>query len=483
MKIEKLANLFDVKSDIEIHSISYDSRTPNENGIFFCIKGLTTDGHAYVDQAIANGAKVIVHIDDLEKKPGITYIQVPDSLFELNRICNILYDYPCSKLVVYAVTGTNGKTTTSYIIENILSHFEKTSYMGTIGVKINGNMSQTHHMTTPDAITFCKTLENIIDSGCNSVAMEVSSHALEQHRVDTLSVDAAIFTNLTHEHLDFHKTMDAYMSAKRKLFSFVKKEGCAILNIDDKYYDEMLRGCSCKVYTYGKNPNADFFIHDIVLSPDKTYFKLKYLGKVYDIKTNLVSEINTYNLTAAIAALIHNGFEMNNIIPLLNNFDVGIGRFQTINSSKLNIIVDFAHTPDGFIKVFEFAKAITPKNNKIVSVFGSAGRRDITKRPILGKIADEYCDKIIICEDDYRDEDPYFIANQILGGIKNKDKASIIIDRYDAIKEAILNSEKGDTILLLSKGLDQYIPKNGKDEFWMGDHIACEKILKEYHID
>lgn len=483
MKTKYLSELFNnsnlIENDIEIKSLASDSRNVGENCIFFCIKGLTTDGHNYIDKAVENGATVIVHSEDVPKINGITYIKVDNVVSALTKVCNRFYDNPSTKLKIYAVTGTNGKTTTSYIMESLLSHFEKTSYLGTVGLKKDGILHELNHMTTPDCIMLNSILSELVDESCRSLCMEISSHSLEQHRVDILDVDVAIFTNLTHEHLDYHKTMDAYMSAKRRLFGMLDKNKVAVLNIDDKYFSEILRGCNCKVLTYGTNPDSDFFIHDIKLSINRTKFKLNVDNKEYEVNTNLVSEINTYNLVAAMAALYSQGHSMNDIIKYAQNITMDIGRFQIVNDDRLNIIVDFAHTPDGFVKIFEFAKQITPSENNIISVFGSAGRRDVTKRPILGKIADEYCDKVIICEDDYRDEDPNFISEQILSGMNDKNKANIIIDRYEAIRHALTTANEGDTVLILSKGLDQYIPKNGKEVYWMGDHIACEKILNE----
>lgn len=476
--MKRLNELFNnVDSDLSILSLSTDSRKENTNGIFFCIKGISSDGHKFIDNAIINGAKVIVHSDDVEKKQGIIYIKVKDTLDELNRVTNVFFDYPYRNMEIYAVTGTNGKTTTAYIIENILSNFQKCAYNGTIGTKIDGVLSQSNHMTTPDNIALTQIAYEAKNASCTAMALEISSHALEQKRADNVQVDVAIFTNLTHEHLDYHKTMHSYMLAKRKLFENLNYDSVAVLNIDDEYCEDIKDGCKCKIITYGMSDNADFTISDINLHNNGTSFTLKTDTKSYFVETNLLSKINTYNLTAALVALSSMGYSLDKLLQYTNNLDINIGRFQKIPYDDLNIYVDFAHTPDGFSKIFEFAKGTTSAENNIICVFGSAGQRDTEKRPILGAIADEYCDKIIICEDDYRDEDPMKISNEILSGIKNKDKATIIIDRYDAIKFAIENSKKNDTILILSKGLDRSIPKNGKDEYWIGDDEACKKIL------
>ena len=471
-----------IEKNIDITGLSIDSREKNQGGIFFCIEGMTQDGHKYAAQAAENGAKVIVHSKELDKYfEKVEYVKVEDTVAELNRVTNIFYGFPSKDLTVYAVTGTNGKTTTSYIMESLLSHFEKAAYNGTIGTKINGKLQYEQHMTTPDNIKLTEMLAKVRDAGCTSIAMEISSHALAQGRADNVAVDVAIFTNLTHEHLDYHKTMGGYMEAKLRLFEHLEPSSTAIINIDDKYADNFVKASKCQVITYGEGENADYRITDVKLSPNATDFTLALKnGEKIKVHTNLVSKINTFNLTAAIIALRSQGYDINEILKYTDKISLNIGRFQSIENPYCHVLVDFAHTPDGFEKIFQFAQEITGEDDKIWSIFGSAGRRDVTKRPIFGELADKYCDKIILCEDDYRDEDPYEIALDILEGIEHKDKVEIIIDRYEAIKYAIDHANKDDIVLILSKGLERFLPSENGDKFWMGDDAAvidiCEKL-------
>lgn len=464
---------------IDISAIYINSKLVTPNSIFVCIVGLRNDGHDYIDMAIENGAKVIIHSKEIKKYDGIIYIKVFDTDLELNRLTDIFYNYPSKNMTVYAVTGTNGKTTTAYIIEEILSHFEKIAYNGTIGTKIDGKLIEGNHMTTPDNIHLTKLLSDVKSMNVTSVALEISSHALEQKRAYNVDVDAAIYTNLTHEHLDYHKTMDGYLNAKQLLFKNLKPTASAVLNIDDSYYKNFAEASPCKIISYGQDDRATFKISNINMLVDKTSFTLTCPNGVYNVQSSLVSLVNVYNLTAALVAIHSQGYTMEELLQYTSSINMNIGRFQSIPNSHCNIIVDYAHTPDGFLKIYEFAKSITKKENKIITVFGSAGQRDLEKRPIFGELSDKFCDYIILCEDDYRDEDPTKIALDILKGISDKSKVKIIIDRYKAIYEAIKYSKKDDTILILSKGLDKFLPKGDKDVFWMGDDIAAIKALDE----
>lgn len=478
---KNLADLIEGSPNIEIKGLFFDSRQKMEDAIFFCVKGLVSDGHNFTKEAISNGAKVIVYEDELEfYDKNVIYIKVASVLDSLNKVAASFYADPSSKLNIYAVTGTNGKTTIASLISNILNNFQKAGYIGTINTRYGNKIIQSQH-TTPDAITLQSTLAKMQKADVKSVAVEISSHALEQKRVGSLKVNVAIYSNLSHEHLDYHGDMDTYFLAKSKLFSNLSKNAKAIINIDDDYGERMLEKSSGENITYAIERDADYKAFDIVYKKDYTSFKLKYKEKVFDIKTNLVAKFNVYNLLAALAALSESGLKLDLIIPLLENLQQVAGRVETVDlNQSFKVIVDYAHTPDGFEKIFSYADAIK-EDKKIIAVFGSAGKRDIVKRSILGEIADKYCDMIILTEDDPRQEGVRNIANQIAEGIEGN---YVIIDnRYDAIYQAVELANAGDVILLLGKGSDKYMARADKKEFYPGDKEIVTKIIKEYIID
>lgn len=477
-----IGDINEIDINIELNGLSLNSKECKKNYIFFATIGKNTNSHNFIKNAVDNGAFVIVYTEDVEFIPNILYIKVNNIHIAINTIVSNFYNHPSKNLNIYAITGTNGKTTTAKIIKHILSNFEKTGYIGTLGIEIGDKKFQDNHLTTPDNIYLNKIIKQMVDENTKSLAIEISSHSLEQHRCDNLDIDVAIFSNLTHEHLDFHENMENYKNAKLKLFKNIKKSSISIINIDDKYaYDFINASNSSKIITFGKKENSNFQIKNIKIFKDNSTFTLidNLKNKNYEIFTNLVSEVNVYNLCSAIIAINNLGYDIEKIINYTKNIDLKIGRFQLIKNDFFNIIIDFAHTPDSFEKVYQFAKTITKDNNKIFTIFGSAGQRDTLKRPLLGEISDKYCDKIILTEDDYRDENPLNIANEILEGIKNKEKVNIILDRFLAIEYAIKNANKNDTILILSKALDRYIPIDNSEKYWMGDDVACKEILKK----
>lgn len=481
MRLSKLFENVTPQEDREIRSLAMDSRVDNPDGIFFCIEGLTSDGHCYAEQAAAKGATVIVHSKPVKEVPGVVYRRVDDVPAEMNRVTDLFYGQPSRNLTVYAVTGTNGKTTISVLIQKLLAHYESCAYNGTVGTSINGELVQGIHMTTPDNIALTRLLAEVRDAGCQSIAMEISSHALDQCRADNVDIDVAIFTNLTLEHLDYHKTMEAYCEAKQKMFRNLKPDAVAVLNRDDAYYEAFRSVCPCRTVSYGMHEDADYRITDLRLSATGTRFNLCHGGNCYPLETDLVSEINMYNLAAALAAVHERGHDLAELAGYARVISPQIGRFQALPNDYYNLIVDFAHTPDGFEKIFRFAQSITPQGHRIFAVFGSAGRRDFVKRPVLGEVADRYCDRIVLCEDDPRDEDPLQIAEEIKGGITHLEKVDVIADREAAIHFAVEEAEPGDTILMLAKALDRFIPRKNGEEPWIGDDQAALDAVREKH--
>jgi UDP-N-acetylmuramoyl-L-alanyl-D-glutamate--2,6-diaminopimelate ligase len=475
-----LNQLFNSAPDILIDSLSVDSRVKSENSLFFCLKGMVFDGHQFVDQAISNGAVAIVHSDPLHKSSDkVAYILVDDVLKTLNVIASRFFGNPSVSMKVFGVTGTNGKSTTAKLLQYFINDTLPCGYIGTISTEY-GNVKEQPFLTTPDVIPMHQTLKKMTDAGMKAVALEVSSHGLEQGRVLSVDFDVAIFTNLTHDHLDFHGNMENYFQAKKKLFTILKKTGLAVVNQDDPYGKRIISTFEGNLVTYGLDHEADFFADHIELYPNKTVFDLfiRKEKKTIKIHTNLVAVFNIYNLLGVIAALVSYGMDLSRIVELCKAIPQVDGRMEVINEGQnFNVIIDYAHTPDGFDKIFTYAKSITPPKKKIIVVFGSAGQRDSKKRRVLGELADRYCDMIVLTEEDNRSEKVLDICNEISKGIL-RNNYIIIEDRYDAIRQALEIACKNDTVLILGKGDESYMYREFGTEEWLGDHLAAKEILQ-----
>ncbi len=469
-----LNKIFKEAPSIEIRGLAIDSRKVEKDYVFFAIDGMSDDGHRYIETAITKGATVIVHSKDIEKKlKKIVYVQAENVVNVLNHVVKIFYDNPSKEMFVYALTGTNGKTTTAKLIKDIGKEFEKSGYIGTLGFEYN-DVVIGGQLTTPDAITLNYYINEMNKEKVTALALEVSSHGIALGRVDSIHKDLVIFTNLTHDHLDFHVNFENYLATKQKLFS--NHKGKALLNIDDPYFEEFEK-VSIDVLTYGKSEKADYQIKDIEVSSQKTNYHLVYNGDIYNVSTSLLGEYNVYNLTAAIAALHIRGYELSEIIDKTSAIKNISGRLTKIDSNmKVNAFVDYAHTPDGLEKVFQYAKEITPNGNRVIAVFGSAGRRDVLKRETFGKIAEQFCSQIILTEDDPRDENIREIALEIKKGIKTV-PSLIIEDRYEAIRMAVNNANDFDTIVVLGKGTEKFMYRKNGRESWIGDDVALKELL------
>lgn len=475
---KRLSELIENAPDIKIEHLFTDSRKGANNGIFFCIKGIMNDGHKFVDSAIEKGAVCIIHCDELkEYQDGVLYYKVEDVDAELNRIASLFYEDPSSKLQVFGVTGTNGKTTVTSLIQDILNPKVNTGYIGTINISYN-NKTIAAQYTTPEVIDLQRVMSEMVNENVKALAIEVSSHALIQKRVMALKVDYPIFTNLTHEHLDYHGTMEHYFEAKAELFKDLSEEQCAIINVDDEYGKRLIDLEIPNFVTYGIDNDADYRAINAEYAFDQTSFTLVHQNKEYEVLSNLVAKFNLSNLLAAIAALHQSGLELEYIISRVSNLKQISGRVERINfADQFQVIVDYAHTPDGFESLFRYAKSIVG-DKRIISVFGSAGERDILKRKVLGEIANEYSDMIILTADDPRNESVADISKEIAEGI---DKNYIIIEnRYDAIYQAIQLANKCDIILVLGKGNDQYMALESGKEPYIGDVNIVNEILEEY---
>lgn len=478
----KLTELFENVPDVEISNLMADSRKKRPDSIFFCVKGMMFDGHKFVDQAIENGARVIVYSEPLDHmRDDVTYIKVKDVLKAYNYVADAFYGHPSRKLKMYGVTGTNGKSSIACIIRDISNEFVPTGYIGTISIEY-GNIKLPPLLTTPDIDDLHGILGEMVENGIQACALEASSIGIEQGRVDAIDFDTAIFTNLTHDHLDYHGTMANYLHAKKKLFDHLKEDAVAITNVDDPYGMSVVEDTKARVVTYGIEKDADYRVVNYQLSKDHTLFTLLHDSKEYEIETNLVAKFNIYNVVAAIAALSEQGMDIMDMLPYLKNLKQIEGRMQRISDGQpFNILVDFAHTPDGIEKVCQYASAITPKNKRIIAITGSAGKRDSIKRPIFGQILDQYCDMIILTEDDPRDENPQEIAEEIASGIKHKNYI-FDMDRYDAIRQAVEIADPNDTIIILGKGDERFIYREFGRESYEGDDAIAHEILGKYYF-
>lgn len=508
--------------DINITGLTLDSRKVKPGYAFFAVKGLETDGHKYIQKAIGNGAVAVVLTDinslssinfgeDVNKEK-VELILVDDMRKAMSDIADNFYDKPGDKIVVYGVTGTNGKTTTTNVIRDILENGMPSpvacGYIGTNGIKY-GEVAIAADLTTPDVITLKKYLYDMVNAGMRAVAMEVSSHALAMGRVDGISFDVAAFTNLTHDHLDFHKTMENYFAAKQLLFKGLSPNAISILNADDEATIEKLKEVSGgEIFTYGKK-QSDYMIRDLELRANGSAFSLEVssramdahrsridslvmnndgaFGKsIYQIETNLLAEYNVYNLVAAIACLHQRGFQIEDFTGWLENIAQVEGRMESVpNELGIHVIVDYAHTVDAMEKVYDFVESVCESHEKqnklrpkIISVFGSAGKRDKTKRPYMGITAYNNSDYVLLTEDDPRDEDPVKIAEEIRGELEDSN-IRIIPDRIEAIKTGIEMAGKNDFVLILGKGEDRFMAREFERAPWDGDNVIAMRILED----
>lgn len=474
----KLKKLFENESNLEITNLTTDSRLARKGSLFFCIEGVTQDRHDYIDDAISNGAVAIVHSKDVEKVPGVVYIQVKDVYDHLERVSGIFYDDPSHKMSVIGVTGTNGKSTVTSTLRHVLNRLNsKTGYVGTISIEY-GDVVLEPSLTTPDVIEMHDILNKMVKDDVENAALEVSSQGLDMRRVDTIDFDIAVFTNLSSEHMDYHKDLEDYFQAKKRLFDILKPEGTMILNIDDPYGKRLYdMDYPQKKISISLESSADYEVSDLVLREDHTSFTLKHQGNSYPVTTNMLAKFNVYNLVQVIATVHELGHPLDSILPLVIDLPEVKGRVNMIDRGQnFKAVVDYSHTPDGFEKIYQYLRSITP--GKLITVYGNAGGRDTTKRSIMGKISDTYCDYIVITEQDRRKEDVSQIKDMMVKDIKNT-PYTFIEKRYDAIDYALKHAQEGDTVVILGKGDERFQHgPNGKED-WMGDDEAVKTILEQ----
>lgn len=443
--------------DIEITGMEHDSRKISKDNMFIAIKGFTVDGHDFIEQALEKGANCIVVEKDVEvEKDGITLLKVEDTIEVLAKFSSRFYEEPSKRLDLIGITGTNGKTSITYLIKNILElGNKKIGLIGTMGSIVDGKLIDNKN-TTPESLTTQRLLRDMVDCSTEYCVMEVSSHSLDMKRVEHIDFQIGIFTNLTEDHLDYHITMENYFNSKLKLFNRTKKYN--IINIDDPYGKRILKEVdnSVPIITYGIEEKSDIYATDIVYHTKGVDFILNTPKGSIPINLKLLGKFSVYNALAAIGCGIVCGLDLPTIKKGIESVEGIKGRFEIVPIDEdYNIIIDFAHTPDGLEKVLTTIDQFA-EGRKVV-IFGAGGNRDKTKRPIMGKTVAKHADLCIVTSDNPRFENPDKIIEDIVVGIKKSGGNYITItDRKEAIKYAILNAKPKDTILLAGKGHETY---------------------------
>jgi len=437
-------------AELEISGVTCDSRAVKDGFIFVCIVGAKVDGHSFAQKAAENGAAVII----AERDTGLkNQIIVEDSHAAYSEICANWFSRPADNLKLIGVTGTNGKTSVTYMIKKILEAAgEKVGLVGTIQNMICDKVIETEN-TTPDAYALNELFAEMVKSGCSYAVMEVSSHALEQCRVYNLNFEAAIFTNLTQDHLDYHITMENYLNAKKKLFKMCK---VAIINSDDEYSSQIADGLECKVVTYSAGNNSTYCAKDIRYKPTSVDYKFVNGTNITHIKVNTGGKFTVYNSLAAVCCAFELGLDLESSVGALRELEGVKGRAEVVPGiTDYTVIIDYAHTPDGLKNILSTFKEC--EHNRLTVLFGCGGDRDKTKRPIMGSIAARYADFVIVTSDNPRTENPSEIIKDILVGMDGSPTPyKVIENRIDAIKYAIETAQRDDIIVLAGKGHETY---------------------------
>jgi UDP-N-acetylmuramoyl-L-alanyl-D-glutamate--2,6-diaminopimelate ligase len=465
-------------SQIEILGITADSRTVNQGDLYAAIKGTLVDGHDYIESAIQSGATAILHSDPLESyRPGICYLQAQDVPETLGQLLYEFNDRCLDDLIVVGTTGTNGKTTVSTLLFDLFTQLGyKCGLISTVTVQIAGETRISTH-TTPDAVALHALFKDMLEAGCTHVFMEVSSHAIHQKRIAGVPFFGAIFTNITHDHLDYHGTFDEYIKAKKMFFDGLKDTAFSLTNKDDRNGLVMLQNTRATRYTYGLNGTADF--NAKIWECDFSGMHLRLFDK--DIWSPLIGRFNAYNMMAVYAAatLITEGNE--EIEVAMSALKRVSGRFETIaGPGNRTVIIDYAHTPDALENVIATIQEIQKNASQLICVVGCGGNRDAEKRPKMGRIASQKSQRCIFTSDNPRNEDPNTIISEMMLGVATIDSRKVlkITDRAEAIKTAIALSFPGDVILIAGKGHETYQETNGlRIEF--DDRIWAQNALND----
>jgi UDP-N-acetylmuramoyl-L-alanyl-D-glutamate--2,6-diaminopimelate ligase len=456
-----------VTHEVDVRSVAVDSRAVGRGDLFVAVRGSAADGHRFVHDAISAGAKVVVVEDDSSvddaycMHTGTVKVVVPDSRTALAAISAEYYGRPADRLTMVGVTGTNGKTTTASLIHSLLTRTgggSPVGLIGTIDIRIGDRVRGATH-TTPGPPELHAILSEMVNSGCSSAVMEVSSHALDQRRVEGLRFRTAVFTNLTRDHLDYHADMEAYFEAKSMLFTSLEGEAGAVINVDDGWGTQLAARSGGRILTYAIGNEADLRALKVEPSDGGMTFTMTYMGKSAEIRTALPGRFNVSNLLATAGAGLSMGLPFEEIAGRLGDFGPARGRFEPVRSAAgWTVIIDYAHTPDALEKTITAARECLPRagNGRIITVFGCGGNRDRKKRPLMGKLAASLSDVTIVTSDNPRDEDPEKIIDEILAGTDTPKEIFRESDRAKAIRMALEMAEKGDIVLVAGKGHEEY---------------------------
>lgn len=459
MKLSKLIENLDVAAmtadpELEVTGLVADSRKVTPGCAFIAVRGFDTDGHRFIPAALEKGAAVVI---GEEAPEGVPAVLVRDSRLAMSVAAGNLYDNPSRKMHMIGVTGTNGKTTTTNLIKTILE-ITLNAKVGLIGTNRNmiGDVEYPTERTTPDCLELQKLLSDMVEAGCGYVVMEVSSHALSLDRVHGIDFDQGIFTNLTEDHLDFHKTMEAYAEAKSRLFSMCET---SIINIDDPWADTMLKAATGKVFTYSaKSDSADLTARDIKLELDSVSFCALMTGKLEKLKLGIPGLFSVYNALSATASALCAGVELADIRPAMARCTGVKGRAEVVpTGTDYTVLIDYAHTPDALENILKTVKGFA--KSRTIVLFGCGGDRDPIKRPIMGKLAMDLSDYVIVTSDNPRTEKPEAIVEDILTGVRESKKRTpcdVIVDRREAISHALSTARPGDVVILAGKGHETY---------------------------
>lgn len=460
------------KTEIEFKGMEYDSRKIKDGDIFVALEGAVSDGHKYIKQAIENGAKGVLVSKKVEPEFPVEYILVKDLRKNLGKIASNFYGYPQKKLKIIGITGTNGKTTSTYLLESILGK-EKVARIGTVEYKIGDEVIEAPN-TTPESLDIVKMCKKAVEKGLEYLVMEVSSHALSLGRVDMLEFDVASFTNLTLDHLDYHENMDNYFQAKRKLFTMLKDSKKSSINIDDIYGDRLYKEFGG--YSYSLTKSADLTGEIVEFHSDGQFVRLNLMGEMFEEKLAILGRYNLYNVLGVIGIALQLGIGKNIILEKLKDIKGAPGRFELVNCGQdYIVVVDYAHTGDALENILKSINEL--KKGRVITVFGCGGDRDATKRPIMGEIAQRLSDIAILTSDNPRTENPHLIIEDVKKGM-NGDRYLVEEEREQAIMKAIEIAQKNDIILIAGKGHETYQILGRKKIHFDDREIARREIVK-----
>ncbi|MBR5324467.1 MAG: UDP-N-acetylmuramoyl-L-alanyl-D-glutamate--2,6-diaminopimelate ligase [Muribaculaceae bacterium] len=474
-KIKTTSIIGDIEQ--EVKGIDSDSRNIKPQYMFIAVKGTTVDGHKFIGKAVELGATAVLCEDMPEEvKEGITYITVKDSQLALGQLASAWYNYPSEKLKLVGVTGTNGKTTIATLLYKMFKIFgEKTGLLSTVCNYVGEKAVPSTH-TTPDPISLNSLLNDMVEEGCTYAFMEVSSHSADQKRIGGLAFDGGIFTNLTRDHMDYHKTVDAYLKAKKSFFDSLNKNAFALTNADDKNGEVMLQNCKARKSSYSLKSMAEFKGKIIESRIDGTTLQINNR----EVETLFVGKFNAYNLLAVYGAACLLGKETEEVLTVLSMLVPVSGRFQTLSKGGVTAIVDYAHTPDAITNVLQSITEVIRGRGEIISVIGAGGNRDKGKRPLMAQEAIKLSTKVILTSDNPRDEEPEQIIADMKEGLSSAQlkKCLSITDRREAIRLAIQLAKPGDVVLVAGKGHEDYQEIKGV-KYHFDDREEIEKAFEE----